>query len=164
MKKTAAILLALLLCCTAFTGCGKHTPKNQGQDLTVYSFCGENEQFKISNGVIVLSAGEEIFYGGDLEEKQGKLSDLSAYTMTFYIRSGSQEETVLSNRVEDMTGEAVNISSSTGKISGASVFSADLDALQNNLYFELETTTLSGEQNTYQLQLTLTEVTEKAAS
>ncbi|WP_321027335.1 hypothetical protein [Eisenbergiella sp.] len=36
------------------------------------------------------------------------------------------------------------------------------DELQNNLFFELKTTDLNGEENEYQLQLTVTEVTEKA--
>ena len=34
------------------------------------------------------------------------------------------------------------------------------DDLQNNLYFELKTTNLDGEENTYQLQLAVTEVTK----
>lgn len=34
--------------------------------------------------------------------------------------------------------------------------------MQNNLFFELKTTDLNGEENEYQLQLTVTEVTEKA--
>ena len=47
----------------ALTGCGKEEP----DQLTVYSFSGENEQLTVSNGVIALNGTEEIFAGGDLK-------------------------------------------------------------------------------------------------
>ena len=40
----------------ALTRCGKEEP----DQLTVYSFSGENEQLTISNGAIVLNGTEEI--------------------------------------------------------------------------------------------------------
>ena len=113
--------------------------------------------FSISNGVIVLNEGEEIFYGGNLD---GELSDIIAYSMTFYIQSGSDDIVLLSNSVTDMTGGTIGIAGETGKISGDVLKRAEEDDLQNNLYFELKTTNLGGEENTYQLQLTVTEVTK----
>lgn len=163
MKKTAAILLITLICCAMFTGCGKIPPKDQEQHPTVYSFSGENEQFTISNGVIVLTPTEVIFCGGDLKEKQEKLSDIAAYSTTFYI-SGDEKKILLSNRVEDMTGGTVTIAGETGKASGDIITGAKIDELKSNLYFELKTTNLNGEKNKYQLQLNLTEVTGKADS
>ena len=64
--------------------------------------------------------------------------------------------------VEEMTGGTVNISCDTVKISGYIMTKIGTDELQNNLFFELKTTDLNGEENEYQLQLTVTEVTEKA--
>ena len=64
-----------------------------------------------------------------------------------------------SNKVTDMTGGTITISGETGKVSGDILKEAELDELQNNLYFELKTTNLEGEENTYSLQLTVTEVT-----
>lgn len=73
-----------------FIGCS-NSSANQEQRLSVYSFSGEDEQFAISNGVIVLNSTEETFYGGDLKEKQDKLSDIAAYTKTFYVMSGNEK-------------------------------------------------------------------------
>ena len=63
MKKAGMGLLVLFFCCCLMlTGCGA---SSKGEpSLVVYSFKGENEQFSISNGVIVLTPNEEIFYGG----------------------------------------------------------------------------------------------------
>ena len=154
MKKIVVILLSALACCTMFIGCS-NSSANQEQHLSVYSFSGEDEQFAISNGVIVLNSTEETFYGGDLK-------DIAAYTKTFYVMSGNEKKVLMSFVVEDMTGGTVNISGDTGKISGDIMTKIGTDELQNNLFFELKTTDLNGEENEYQLQLTVTEVTEKA--
>ena len=154
MKIVVRILLITVLYTCLLLSCGM---KPAEEPLVVYSFSGENEMFSISNGVIVLNEGEEIFYGGNLD---GELSDIIAYSMTFYIQSGSDDIVLLSNSVTDMTGGTIGIAGETGKISGDVLKSAEEDDLQNNLYFELKTTNLGGEENTYQLQLTVTEITK----
>ena len=158
MKIIVRVLLITALYTCLFSSCGM---KPAEEPLVVYSFSGENEMFSISNGVIVLNEGEEIFYGGNLD---GELSDIIAYSMTFYIQSGSDDIVLLSNSVTDMTGGTIGIAGETGKISGDVLKSAEEDDLQNNLYFELKTTNLDGEENTYQLQLTVTEVTKSKNS
>ena len=77
--KVIYVLLITVLCTCLLLGCSS---KPAEEPLVVYSFSGENEMFSISNGVIVLNEGEEIFYGGNLD---GELSDIIAYSMTFYI-------------------------------------------------------------------------------
>ena len=154
MRKISVILFATLVCCVLLSGCGNESTR---ESLVVYSFSGENEMCSISNGVIVLNEGEEIFYGGNLV---GELSDIVAYSMTFYIQSGSDNIVLLSNSVIDMTGGTIGIAGETGKISGDVLKRAEEDDLQNNLYFELKTTNLDGEENIYQLQLTVTEITK----
>ena len=154
MKIVVRVLLITVLYTCLLSSCGL---KPAEEPLVVYSFSGENEMFSISNGVIVLNEGEEIFYGGNLD---GELSDIIAYSMTFYIQSGSDDIVLLSNSVTDMTGGTIGIAGETGKISGDVLKNAEEDDLQNNLYFELKTTNLDGEENTYQLQLTVTEVTK----
>ena len=157
MKKTRISLLLLFFCCLILSGCGTSTESEPS--LTVYSFSGENEQFSISNGVIVLTPDEEIFYGGDLTEKQETLSDIVEYSTTFYAMSGNEQKTLLSNSVIDETGTGVKISGQTGRIAGDVISRAQIDDLQNGLFFELKTTSSNGEQHQYQIQLTLTEVT-----
>lgn len=154
MKIIVRVLLITVLYTCLFSSCGM---KPAEEPLVVYSFSGENEMFSISNGVIVLNEGEEIFYGGNLD---GELSDIIAYSMTFYIQSSSDDIVLLSNSVNDMTGGTISIAGETGKISGDVLKGAEEDDLQNKLYFELKTTNLDGEENTYQLQLTVTEVTK----
>lgn len=153
MKKVFAILLTTLACSVLFSGCGAKPAEEQ---VAVYSFSGENEVFSISNGVIVLAPTEEVFYGGNVE---GELPGVVSYSMTFYISSGNDDKTLLSNKVTDMTGGTISVAGETGKVSGDILKEAELDKLQNNLYFELKTTNLEGEENTYSLQLTVTEVT-----
>ena len=75
--KVIQVLLITVLCICLLLGCSS---KPAEKPLVVYSFSGENEMFSISNGVIVLNEGEEIFYGGNLD---GKLSDIVAYSMTY---------------------------------------------------------------------------------
>ena len=112
MKIVVRILLITVLYTCLLSSCGM---KPAEEPLVVYSFSGENEMFSISNGVIVLNEGEEIFYGGNLD---GELSDIIAYSMTFYIQSGSDDIVLLSNSVTDMTGGTIGIAGETGKISG----------------------------------------------
>ena len=154
MKIIVRVLLITVLYTCLFSSCGM---KPAEEPLVVYSFSGENEMFSISNGVIVLNEGKEIFYGGNLD---GELSDIIAYSMTFYIQSGSDDIVLLSNSVNDMTGGTISIAGETGNISGDVLKGAEEDDLQNKLYFELKTTNLDGEKNTYQLPLTVTEVTK----
>lgn len=54
---------------------------------------------------------------------------------------------------------SVSIAGETGKVSGDILTATEIEELQNNLFFRLKTTNLKGEENEYQLQLTLTEIT-----
>lgn len=160
MRKIVKIAMIILMCCALFTACEDKTMNNHEESARVYSFNGENDQFEISNGVIVLSSMEDVFYGGNLEEKQDYFSDVAAYSMTFYIMSGDEKKIVLSNGVEDTTGGTVNISGFTGKVSGDDIIiGTKTDILKDNLYFELKTSDLNGDENVHQLQLSLTEIT-----
>ena len=155
MRKISVILFTILACCVLLSGCGKDSEK---ESLVVYSFCGEIANFSISNGVIVLSSTEEIFYGGNLD---GELSDVVGYSMTLYIPFDNHERILLSNSVEDMTGGTISIAGEIGKASGDILTAAEIEELQNNLFFRLKTTNLKGEENEYQLQLALTEITRQ---
>ena len=109
MKIVVRILLITVLYTCLLSSCGM---KPAEEPLVVYSFSGENEMFSISNGVIVLNEGKEIFYGGNLD---GELSDIIAYSMTFYIQSSSDDIVLLSNSVTDMTGGTIGIAGETDR-------------------------------------------------
>ena len=145
MKKIATIILSLLVCTVLFTGCGNSSKSSQEQSLKVYSFSGNSESISVSNGVIVLAGKDEICYGGNLKVMSDDFADITAYCTTIYV-DGEEDSILLSHAVAD------NI----GKISGDVLRDGDADKLADNLWFELKTTNLSGEENTYQVQLETT--------
>ena len=155
--KTLAFMTILML---ALTGCGKE----EQEPLRIYSFSGENEQFAVSNGIIVLNGSEEIFSGGDLKAADESFIDITSYSTTFYTISGSEKNVILSNRVTDTTGDTVNVSGDLGQISGDSTLRRikidDTNDLNGTLYFELTTKDKYGTENVYQLQMALTEITK----
>ena len=85
--------------------------------------------------------------------------DITTYSTTIYI-NGSEKEILLSNGVDDQTGGTIDVSGNIGKISGDILGDID-DKLTDNLWFELKTTNLRGEENTYQVQLETTEITKE---
>ena len=163
MKIIVRVLLITVLYTCLFSSCGM---KPAEEPLVVYSFSGENEMFSISNGVIVLNGTEEIFAGGDLKVTGDLPADITSYSTTFYTMSGSERDVILSDSTVDMTGGMVNVSGDLGQISGDSIIRRikidDVNDLENVLYFELTTQNKSGEENVYQLQMSLTKITKNA--
>ena len=160
MKKIMEVVLWLLACTVLLAGCNTSSESNEEQSLKVYSFSGENEYISVSNGVIILDGKEEICYGGDLKVMSDDFSDITTYSTTVYI-NGSEKETLLSNGVDNQTDGTIDVSGNIGKISGDILRDSDADKLTDNLWFELKTTNLSGEENTYQVQLETTEITKE---
>lgn len=68
----------------------------------------------------------------------------------------SPHSILLSHAVADQTGGTIDVSGNIGKISGDVLRDGDADKLADNLWFELKTANLSGEENTYQVQLETT--------
>ena len=156
IKSKVLVFMAILLLTLA--GC----EKVEQEQLTVYSFSGENEQLSISNGIIILNGTEETFSGGDLKVSDDFFDNITSYSTTFYIMSGDKRDVILSNNVVDTTGDTVNVSSDLGQISGDSAIRRiqidDTSDLKNILYFELTTKDREGKENVYQLQQPLTEI------
>ena len=160
MKKIRAVMLSLLACTVLLAGCNTSSESNEEQSLKVYSFSGENEYISVSNGVIILDGKDEICYGGDLKVTSDDFGDITTYSTTIYI-NGSEKEPLLSNSVDDQTGGTIDLSGNIGKIYGDILKDRDADKLTDNLWFELKTTNLRGEENTYQVQLETTEITKE---
>lgn len=160
MKKSTFVIISILALSLLFTGCSSSAEQTEEKTLEVYSFSGENDYISVSNGVIVIDTDDEICYGGDLEVNQYEFINITAYTATIYINSGSEKEILLSNSVEDDTGGILDASGAIGKISGDVISDNGIDKLTDNLWFELETTALNGEENIYKLKLEVNEITE----
>jgi hypothetical protein len=158
MKKIVVVMLSLLACMVLFAGCNIFSESNEEQSLKVYSFSGENEYISVSNGIIILDGKDEIFYGGDFKVMSDDFADITTYSTTIYI-NGSEKRTLLFSSVNDQTGGTIDVSGNIGKVSGDILGDSDTDKLTDNLWFELKTTNLSGEERTYQVQLETTEIT-----
>lgn len=161
MKKAIIVLLALFTTALLFTGCGSLSGKGQEQSFKVYSFSGENDVISVSNGVIVLDDKDEICYGGNLKVDPDEFIDIVAYSVTVYLYIDNEKEILMSNSVEDMTGGIIDAPCDIGKVSGDIIKNNDIDKLNDNLWIEFKTTDLNGENDTYQLQLKMTEITKK---
>ena len=164
MKRLLSLLFAVILCIGMLAGCSQNDER-KSEALTVYSFCGESDQFAVMNGVIVIDADTEVFYGGDLNViAQEQFADIASYSVKFYTMTNGEKRTIMHNSVVDQTGGSIKITGDLGKMSGENILignkAENASELMDNLYFELCTTDLTGEQNTYQLQLIVIEVTE----
>ena len=106
MKKLLAFFL-VFSCLLPLTAC-----QTQAEDqLIVYAFHGENEYFTITNGTIVFSDSQEVFYGGNLLPVQSNfITDIASYTATFYTIVDGQQETILIDSLSNFSSaELVNI-------------------------------------------------------
>lgn len=113
--------------------------------------------------IVVLGAEEEVFSGGDLNiSDEEALGDIASYSATFYTLIDGEKHIIMSNSVVDQTGGKISLSGDLGKMSGGDFIIRnkveDPSDWKNNLYFELVTTGLDNKENTYQLQLSVTEV------
>ena len=154
MKKLI-ILVWVLVCVLSLAAC----KTTEQEKVVTYYFHGEHECFAISNGSIVLSDTEEVFDGGKLNViKTDLFDDIVSYTTTFYTLEDEAQRTLMSNSVVDFTGGTIHIEGDLGRISGDGFIIGgkvkSIDELQQNLWFELKTTDLNGEEAVYQLQLT----------
>ena len=163
MKKLIACVLALV-CILSLSACDSAKQKQ----VVVFSFCGENELFAISNGVILLGDAEEVFHGGDLEIIRTELfADVVSCSTTFYTITNGERRAILSNSVVGVTGSSANVNRDLGRISGdkglTGIGIENIEDLKSNLWFELNTTDVNGNTSTYQLQLKPTEITSGTA-
>ena len=76
MKRISALLTAALLGCALLAGCGGGEAP---AELSVWSLSGENEQLRLSNGVLVLNGGEDVLHGGDLEVLDNSIPPAAAF-------------------------------------------------------------------------------------
>ena len=71
---------------------------------------------KVAHGLFLVVAEEgAVFYGGTLETKGEYLSDISSYSVSFYLDMGSEVHTLMSKRIVDMTGTPIQLPDDLGK-------------------------------------------------
>ena len=158
MKRISALLTAGLLGCALLAGCGgREVPA----ELSVWSLSGENEQLRLSNGVLVLNGGEDVLHGGDLEVLDNSVPPATAFLTEYYLAGDGEARTLLSMQSVDQTGGTLDPAGSTGAIAG-DLSGRFYEGWQNELWLELTVTDRAGQTFTYPLQLRATEVTDRA--
>ena len=158
MKRISALLTAALLGCALLAGCGGGEAPAA---LSVWSLPGENEQLRLSNGVLVLNGGEDVLHGGDLEVLDRDIPPATAFLTEYYLAGDGEERTLLSMQSVDQTGGTLDPAGSTGAIAG-DLSGRFYEGWQNELWLELTVTDRAGQTFTYPLQLRATEVTDRA--
>lgn len=154
MQKSLLIIFCFVLC-IGVTGCAIENEGERKEEYSVYSFYGENEQIKITNGVIILGGTEDVFNGGVLEEKNESLSDISMYSITFYITNGNDKVILLSNKREDTSGDVLEIEDEIGEISGDLLLDTQIEEMNEKLFAEVKVTNVAGEKYEYTIPLLL---------
>lgn len=158
MKRISALLTAGLLGCALLAGCGGgEVPA----ELSVWSLSGENEQLRLSNGVLVLNGGEDVLHGGDLEVLDNSVPPATAFLTEYYLAGDGEARTLLSMQSVDQTGGTLDPAGSTGAIAG-DLSGRFYEGWQDELWLELTVTDREGQTFTYPLQLRATEVTGRA--
>ena len=148
-----------LICSFVFAACSEDDAIAENENLTVYSFSGEAEEFVLSEGVVVFDGNNEIYYGGNIKSKEGKLDDITAYTMTLYISTDGEKNVLLSNSVVDETGGTISIDGEVGRISG-DIWLKDHFEKDDTLCFELEAIRVGGEKYICQIAPDVVEITK----
>ena len=159
MKKVTALVLVFLLVLT-LTACTNETQ----EQLVVYSFYGENECFVISNGTIVLSNSEDVFWGGNLQVTQSEsINDITSCKATFYTMVDGKQEIILVDEFQNLsTSELLGVDLGK-KFSNDSTISKqfmEIEKSNGKLYCELKITDREGNKNSYTIELKLTKVTK----
>ncbi|MGL5254262.1 MAG: hypothetical protein ACRC9L_04580 [Brevinema sp.] len=153
MKKLLAFVL-ISVCMLSLVACGEQSSK---ETVTVYSYSGENEQYSIINGVIVLSEKDDIVYGGELKAKEDQITDLVSETMELYILSDNKEIPLTSFVSVDHTGDGFELSNPGSR---AAEFSEDeKENLIENLYFKISIETLDGEKTVSDIKMNVIDIT-----
>ena len=157
MKKLTAIILALLLVLT-LTACNNA----KQEQLVVYSFYGESGCFEISNGTIVLSESEDVFYGGNLQVNQPEsIRNIASYKVTFYVMIEGQQETILVDELNNISSTELLCVDLGKKVSHSSEISKQFKNMEDangKFWCELKVTDKEGNSNSYKIELNLIKI------
>lgn len=132
------------------------------QVFKVYSFEGENQNIRISNGAIILSPHKQILHAGDITYIGEKVDDIVSYSQDLYLGEAISQNIVLS--FSSSTNKSISFpeefstNKDMGEMSSSTLFNEEeLKLIKEELYFTLKYTTSSGEKNTILLKLNVNE-------
>lgn len=150
MKKTFIILMLMVL---FLTGCSDTKEKQ----FVVYSFYGENEILKISNGTIIFSDSEDVFYGGHLQlNNSNSIKNIAAYKATFYTMIDGQQEIIHTDELSNISSsELLNIDFGKKVFDNSQISNHfnNVEKENGNLWCQLKITDIDGNSNSYIIEL-----------
>ena len=158
MKKIIALFLVVSCVLTLSACCNEKQEKTR-----VYSFTGGNEEYVITNGVVVMTDEEDIFYGGELQARNPDgIKNIASYRAEFYTSVDGEENSVLVSALDnDSLSEMLNIDFGKSSGNGDKLDNSfgRMDELQGDFWCELRIKDTQGNQKSYIIDLTLTEIT-----
>ena len=176
VQKIGMILMILsLVGCSTVEGAEKlefqneeqHEVKND-EETTVYSFTGEIEGLSLDNGVIVLSPAQQILYGGEFQNNQEDVSDILNYSVEFFILSDEGKENLFTYGTGDITEENDGLTRENLIVPGITseeIFTTNIQQnIENNFYVDVTITKKNGDNQSYQIKLDATEVTQNISN
>ena len=159
MKKLTAIILALLFV-LMLTACNNV----KQEQLVVYSFYGESDCFEISNGTIILSDSEDVFYGGNLKVNQPEsIQNITSYKAAFYTMIDGQQETILIDELNNVSSTELLGIDLGKKVSNSSEISnqfRNIEDANGKFWCELKVTDKEGNSNSYKIELNLIKISQ----
>ncbi len=160
MQTTKRILLCLLagLLVLCLAACGGQADKDD--DITLYLFSGESDEFVLEKGVVVLTGEKDIIYSGQFHSKEPL--EVVDYIASYYISTAESEVLLLSNGFSDGSGSGPALDLSKYYVSltrSPAVSLAEYpDEFANNFYLQIDLTTVDGEKTTYKVPLQVEKV------
>ena len=159
MKKLTAIILALLFV-LMLTACNNV----KQEQLVVYSFYGESDCFEISNGTIILSDSEDVFYGGNLKVNQPEsIQNITSNKAAFNTMIDGQQETILIDELNNVSSTELLGVDLGKKVSNSSEISnqfRNIEDANGKFWCELKVTDKEGNSNSYKIELNLIKISQ----
>lgn len=156
MKKIFSLTIVVIMITTitmTFVSCSRNKIQ-ENETVIVYSYSGENEQFSLNNGIIILSKEQDIIYGGELYVKDEKITDIVSETMELYVVSNNSKIPLTSFSSTSNSGLDLN---NPGSIT-TKIAEDEKKNLVENLYFKLSIENLSGEKNVYDIKMNVVDI------
>ena len=166
MKRWTKLIILCLLITNSLFIVSTVMYKNSTPVFKVYSFEGESENIRVSNGVIIISKDKQMVQGGDLQYVGIKRENISAYTKNIYIdnQHGNKETIVggsVSNNIKNgmIFPDELLLNRNIGGVSSEKLFrDEDMSTIKDSLYFSLEGITNDGKQFNFMIKLQVKEL------
>ena len=132
----------------------------------IYSFEGESDDIRISDGVIIISPMKQIVKGGKLQYLGKKQENIKFYTKTIYEDNQGNIQAIVTTSVsvegatKGMTfPDELLLNKNLGEISGEKLFCEEgISSIKENLYFLLDGLTNEGKPFGFKVKLQVKEL------